>query len=235
MGNTRLVEIINREPAETGRQLVLRVNGEEAAIVIDAGRSVNLTIDDSAFVWIGRKIVETIDLPPDIAAFIEGQQWTAEQQAAMAERAGDTAAPTGDETDFDPFAPYTPPDGGRLETVNPVPTADEIEAMLEAERKKNADFAALLDLGGQPDPNAQPADFGLPPADTVTHEDVGTDQTQKDGAPVDAPPATLPTWTRESLAALAFGQLRDIAGGLGLKVRGKEEAIREILAATEGK
>lgn len=78
---TRLIEIINREPPESERQVVVLVDGK--ALVIEAGRSINLAIEKDMTFTAGDEL-------PAPVAIIEDE--------------GDTAPPTDDETTHDPVA-----------------------------------------------------------------------------------------------------------------------------------
>jgi hypothetical protein len=222
MSNVRLLELINREPAESARQIVLVVQGEKP-ITIEAGRSVNLTVDSTLVVWIGRKVpTDVIDLPPDIAAIVE------RDAAPIDGSEGDTAAPTGDETAFDPYAPAE----HVIIEVNPAPSALDIEAMLRAEREHNLQLEHDLILTGKAfyTIDSEGEAKRIDPADVLAER---PDSDYPRPMP-DAPPPAEPLvpHTREELEAMSFGTLRNLAEALGIKGRAKAELVREILAAT---
>lgn len=159
MGNTRLVEVINREPAGSERQVVVIVNGADP-ITIDAARSVNLTVEgDGMFLWIGRKAKPgVLDLPEDLKAVVE--------------REGDTAAPTGDETTYDPQA-ITNAILSHIELLPHAPTTDAEQTILDAINATQANLDRI---------DAELAANGIDPA---TLDQVQTGD-QQGGAPINA-------------------------------------------------
>lgn len=168
----RLIEIINREPHESERQVVVIVDGKP--LVIDAGRSINLTVEKAQDITISDEmpgVFEPIAFDP-----LPSQDYV------------DDHPPTDDETTHDPVA-------------------------VQAELAETNDQIAALD--------AQIAE--------LTAEEPAPDYTKP---MLDAPVEVI---TREALEALPFLQLREIANGLGIKGRAKDELVREILAAQEPK
>lgn len=286
MGQTRLLELLNREPHDSERPLIIIVNGEDP-ITIDPGRSINLPIDsDGVFLWIGRKTKPPVlDLPEALKAIVERQGDFAPVPEPSHPYPGDLAAPTGDETSYDPKAltfaildhvvgdlpTLTPADFPDVDLSDPASIQAQLDALrvdeivTDARQVEAAQQAAVNEIlattvgtytGNGVTHDGQAVDVGAP--NLVTHAtfngqvfiDQGDGQASvvSDGGflldaaaplsreaggqsePAGPNPDYVPPYTAEQLDGMTFAQLKEIATGYGFKVRGKAEAVREILA-----
>lgn len=259
MGQTRLLELLNREPHDSERPIIIIVNGEDP-ITIDPGRSINLPIDsDGVFLWIGRKTKPPVlDLPEELKAAIE--RMTDDEIMALPTSIrllGDQAAPTDDETSYDPQAltsaildlvvgetpTLTPADFPDVDLSDPASIQAQLDALRvdeivtaarPVEAAQQAGLQAILDkipldqLGHAPGNEAfegvADGGFLLDAAAPLSREAGGQSE------PAGPNPDYVPPYTQEQLEGMTFAQLKEIATGYGFKVRGKAEAVREILA-----
>lgn len=249
MSAARLIELVNREAAGSERQVVVIVNGEDP-ITIDAARSINLPIDaDGVFIWIGRKAKPgVLDLPDDLKAVVTREQ--REMWEAPLANLGDTAAPTGDETTFDP-GPITNAILNHIAPRSDAPVPDSEAVILDAinattERLDQIDAelrAAGVDLASLDQADAFPI-ITSATISVVNHE-AGTIEVTASGNATDEDVAAhaaklntenpgytvTPNLTREGLEAMGFKELREIGHGLNVKGTSKAELVRDILAA----
>jgi hypothetical protein len=97
----RLIEIINREPPESERQVVVTVDGKP--MTIDAGRSITLAVEDEIVAHISDTMIGEIAYSPSPGISLDGvvqsvEDILADPATVEIPDEGDTAAPTDDET-----------------------------------------------------------------------------------------------------------------------------------------